>query len=785
MEGSSARKRPGFGHNKKESHLVVTHPYSTISDSAELSQPRKLNGSIMETPSHQDLHRELLLSHKRGLVLEEKPELKRVLEQRRLELHREEELAQRRPSDLEMELRKRQQKLQEYEQEEIRRREDQEKIPEFVVVKGKLRRTKTADLSATHSPWQPPPCPCRHGTPLRINPRTCAESSVGACCLLYIVCKSAEKVTMTAIESKDTDISDTDSGIIVHSGPDSPSIPVKDVGTHTRALKLKHQALEESLELCLLELRKLCIREAELTGELSSDYPLMPEEKPPRVRRRIGAAFKLDEGLIYQDGEDPELHSLAADLALQSQILEAARRLSLENNLSKPQKKSRLQQCKREERKFKDLQEAVTRQRARSERTSPQTAGSVHSLKDSCMSDDSSLSDAVALDDDMDPIDPPVGGSSYLDPLQQLPLQQSQGQTGVEHERSPIQNSPWKESSLDQPYQKVPTPQSACSSRSSSPVGAPVYPERILPSQFIKSLTMRHNHSCSAPSTPELHVRRQYSQSFRLPKNKLTVDVQRLGLEGGRARARLPQRRCAADFMVRSPEYSPRRLYQSSSEDSSSEHSVSSQASSPGCDGPSPTEVPKLCPPPYGFHYGAQGKGSVGPPGGYKNNNMNNNMNNIKNNYNYNSPASVEGSAHSLQGLSPLSPPNTSRTPQQQRPRPEEGFPSPGRAMKAPPPYSRLVRTPSLNEYPSHGSPVMPREVVSEELKSWHQRNKLQRFQPGSGDRLGRSHRINSPASPQPPPYKQGSGSVILQRAADGTPVQWFVEEDAEIVSQV
>ena len=31
----------------------------------------------------------------------------------------------------------------------------------------------------------------------------------------------------------------------------------------------------------------------------------------------------------------------------------------------------------------------------------------------------------------------------------------------------------------------------------------------------------------------------------------------------------------------------------------------------------------------------------------------------------------------------------------------------------------------------------------------------------------------------------QGSGSVILQRAADGTPVQWFVEEDAEIVSQV
>ena len=71
---------------------------------------------------------------------------------------------------------------------------------------------------------------------------------------------------------------------------------------------------------------------------------------------------------------------------------------------------------------------------------------------------------------DIDPPDavyPPAGGgSSYLDPLQQLLPQQSQGQTGVEHERSPIQNSPWKESSLDQPYQKVPKPQSACSSRS-------------------------------------------------------------------------------------------------------------------------------------------------------------------------------------------------------------------------------------------------------------------------------------------------------------------------------
>lgn len=41
----------------------------------------------------------------------------------------------------------------------------------------------------------------------------------------------------------------------------------------------------------------------ELTGTLPSDYPLLPDEKPPRVRRRIGASFKLDEGLIHVDKE--------------------------------------------------------------------------------------------------------------------------------------------------------------------------------------------------------------------------------------------------------------------------------------------------------------------------------------------------------------------------------------------------------------------------------------------------------------------------------------------------
>ncbi|XP_077429419.1 protein FAM107B isoform X2 [Vanacampus margaritifer] len=142
MEESDANKKSKYGHHQKDASLSPTQTLMCTLDGSSDTHPRKLNGSSVEAPSYQNLHRELLLSHKRGLVLEEKPELKRVLEQRRLELHREQQMAQQRPSDLETELRKRQQKLREYEQEEIRQKENQQKIPEFVRVKDNLRRTQ-------------------------------------------------------------------------------------------------------------------------------------------------------------------------------------------------------------------------------------------------------------------------------------------------------------------------------------------------------------------------------------------------------------------------------------------------------------------------------------------------------------------------------------------------------------------------------------------------------------------------------------------------------------------
>ncbi|XP_016315214.1 uncharacterized protein C1orf106 homolog [Sinocyclocheilus anshuiensis] len=556
------------------------------------------------------------------------------------------------------------------------------------------------------------------------------------------------------------EISDSDSGIILNSGPDSPTSPVKDVTN-------KHK---------------------ELTGKLPSDYPLLPDEKPPQVRRRIGATFKLDEGFISQDGEESELHALEADLALQRQIYEAARKLSLEEHISKPVRKSRLQQCKREEKKLKELQDAILKHRINHGCVSPQTCYSSRQ-RDLCMSDDSSLSDAVALDDDSDsaPFSPAVLGSSTDSGFQCLTLlpnngpKQSSSSSSLDYDASPIQNSPWKESSLDQPYQKQKPSHSACSSRSSSPTGSPTDTRMAeLPPapQFVfKSLPVRNNQPNSAPSTPELPLRRQFSQSFRLPRSK--PELTKASSDLGRGRTKLPRQR-VTDFTLA---YSVQRLYQCSSEDSSSELSISSYSSSSSRE--TTTEAPKPYPPPYGYHRTAPNKGpsQLNTYSTLKNNNKNPphlvpGPNRVK--ISNGTPLQADMARLQLRQNSQSDPVHTNK-PQQVE------VISPKRMLKPPPPYTKVVRTTSLREYPNHPSRVLPRDVVSGELKTWHQKNNIVISKPRSLERQG-SIRIKRPVPPpyhQIPSHKQVSQKVILQRASDGTPLQWYEEEDSEIVSQV
>ncbi|KAL7891637.1 hypothetical protein AOLI_G00011130 [Acnodon oligacanthus] len=116
----------------------------------ELIRPKKLPNPVKASRSHRQLHRELLITHKRGAVVEEKPELQRVLEQRnraqalRQELEEEEERKKQR-SPLEQELLRRQQRLERLEREMEEERERLKRAPEFIRVKESLKRTAVAN----------------------------------------------------------------------------------------------------------------------------------------------------------------------------------------------------------------------------------------------------------------------------------------------------------------------------------------------------------------------------------------------------------------------------------------------------------------------------------------------------------------------------------------------------------------------------------------------------------------------------------------------------------------
>ena len=64
------------------------------------------------------------------------------------------------------------------------------------------------------------------------------------------------------------------------------------------ALQARRDALEAKLAERTAELRMLCMKEAELTGQLPAELPLEPGEPVPQIRRRMGTAFTLPETLI-------------------------------------------------------------------------------------------------------------------------------------------------------------------------------------------------------------------------------------------------------------------------------------------------------------------------------------------------------------------------------------------------------------------------------------------------------------------------------------------------------
>ncbi|XP_063212582.1 innate immunity activator protein isoform X2 [Chroicocephalus ridibundus] len=527
------------------------------------------------------------------------------------------------------------------------------------------------------------------------------------------------------------EVSDTDSGIMLHSGPDSPVPPLKE---RAQAGRRRQQALEARLETCVQELRRLCLREAELTGTLPREYPLKAGEKPPKVRRRIGAAFKLDETLVLR-GADP-LSALERDLALQLQIAKAARRLCREENISKRLRKRRQTAALLEEQKLKDLENILNQRRLLAGRRPLSAPAGTAAAEEETR--------------------PPGPGTPRGSPSPEQPSEAEGSGT------PPDPPSPWQETSHDRPYEKATKPGvdagdgetrgSRC--YPASPPAAPGSPDPaaalapragdVPPYRFvpIRTLVLCRQAGSSAPSTPEPSGRRGQSQSLRVETCWQPGEP--------RGRSAVPRRR-PTYYTVTVPTSviptipSPGPAHRSGSDDSISDLSSISHATSPGSSSPDVSfPRPPLPPPLVEPGYYPRGAHRFLPPAG--------------------PPAFLYE-----QDLAPL------------------------RYQRLVPSHSRIVRTPSLKDYAPAGGRGLSKAAVTEELMSWHQRARLRGARPHSLDRQGafRGPRGGSGSSRDVPitrgvlPWAQAPPLHVLRRSPDGVPVQVYLPENGEIVTQV
>ncbi|KAM6165423.1 innate immunity activator protein isoform 3-T3 [Erethizon dorsatum] len=379
------------------------------------------------------------------------------------------------------------------------------------------------------------------------------------------------------------------------------------------------------------------------------------------------------------------------------------------------------------------------------------------------------------------PPESPAPPSRALPPQSLEGLQPAGPEPGA-LERAPIQNSPWKETSLDHPYEKArkpSEPSSESSSLATTPQDGPsasslwlLEPASCHMGPF-PSVPGQRPGRTSAPATPEMQGRRGQSQSLR-------VDSFRAGAEG-RGRSAFPRRR-PTHYTVTVPDSCfpaskpplPHPACHSCSEDSGSDVSSISHPTSPGSSSPDVSFLRPLCSPEPPRHQGSWGPACgrelvarypklLLPPGYF--------------------PAGryvMVAESHLPPGEWELC--HAGRGPALA----EEGAPL--RYQRLVPAHSRIVRTPSLKDSPA--GRALSKAAVSEELRWWHERARLRSSRPHSLDRQG-AFRVRSL-----PPGREGFGRApgpraqmptvcVLRRAPDGAPVQVFVPENGEIISQV
>ncbi|ERE66991.1 FERM domain-containing protein 4B [Cricetulus griseus] len=188
-------------------------------------------------------------------------------------------------------------------------------------------------------------------------------------------------------------------------------------------LKKKEKLLQEKLLKKVEELKKICLREAELTGRMPKEYPLNIGEKPPQVRRRVGTTFKLDDNLLPTEEpsqvnkckvifllpkekrldfeKDPALQELESNFLIQQKLVEAAKKLANEPDLCKTVKKKRKQDYTDAVKRLQEIENSINEYRIRCGKKPSQKAAAILP-EDIIPSESSSLSDTTTYDDPND-----------------------------------------------------------------------------------------------------------------------------------------------------------------------------------------------------------------------------------------------------------------------------------------------------------------------------------------------------------------------------------------------
>uniref|UniRef100_A0A3B5M1R8 FERM domain containing 4B n=1 Tax=Xiphophorus couchianus TaxID=32473 RepID=A0A3B5M1R8_9TELE len=203
-------------------------------------------------------------------------------------------------------------------------------------------------------------------------------------------------------------------------------------------LRKKEQEIQDILAKKTKELKKICLREAELTGKLPKEYPLSSGERPPQVRRRVGTAFKLDD--LFPYNEDPFLRNLESRFALQRKIVEAAKKLANESELCKTVKKKRRRNCLDAMHKLQQIEDEMNQYRIKKGKKPTQRASVI--IAGRMQVDKYYDSDGAG----QRPRSRSVQGSPQLSPLRSLGAEYDVERQGTPNQRevSSTNSSPYK-----------------------------------------------------------------------------------------------------------------------------------------------------------------------------------------------------------------------------------------------------------------------------------------------------------------------------------------------------